>query len=108
MAYNERLAKRVRRVLKPASFELSERKMFGGIAFMLGDHMCCGVLNDDLIVRVGPDGYDEAMTRPNTRPMDLTGKPMRGLVFVDEGGTKQDPSLRRWVQRGVDYINTLD
>lgn len=107
MAYNQKLAKRVRQVL-PKNFELSERKMFGGIAFMLGEHMCCGVLGDDLIVRVGPDEYDEAMTRPNTRPMDFSGKPMRGLIFVDEGGTRADPALRRWVQRGVEYIESLD
>jgi TfoX/Sxy family transcriptional regulator of competence genes len=106
MPYNENLAQRVRRVF-PKESDLSERKMFGGIAFMLGDHMCCGVLGDDLIVRVGPDSYDEAMTQPNTRAMDLTGKPMRGLIFVDERGTRADPALRRWVQRGVDYVKSL-
>jgi hypothetical protein len=106
MPYNERLAKRVRKALAHKS-ELTEKKMFGGIAFMLSGHMCCGVVGDDLLVRVGPDAYDEALTQPNARPTDFAGRPMRGLIFVDPGGSKYDPALRRWVDRAVAYVKTL-
>jgi len=59
--------------------------MFGGIAFMLNGNMCCGVTNDDLMVRVGADGLEDALDQPNARPMDFTGRPMKGFVFVDAG-----------------------
>lgn len=106
MAFDERLAGRVRRLLK-GSKGLSERKMFGGLAFLLGGKMCCGVLNDDLVARIGPDGYETALREPYARPMDFTGRPMRGYVFVGRDGTKTDRALKKWLDRCVDFASTL-
>lgn len=105
MAYDERLAERMRAIL--ATHGPDERKMFGGLAFMVRGHMTVGVLADDLMVRVGPDAYDEALTQPHTRPMDFTGRPMRGLVYVGPGGTGDDDSLAAWVERGLAYTMSL-
>ena len=80
MAYDEKLAARVRDLL-PGGNGLTERKMFGGLAFMLGGNMCCGVHGDELIVRVGPDRHEEALRSKHARPMHLTGRPMNGLRF---------------------------
>jgi len=86
---------------------LVEKKMFGGICFMLGGNMCCGVANDDLMARVGPDGQGEALAQPGARAMDLTGRPMKGFVFVGPQGTQDGPALKRWVERGVTFARTL-
>ena len=85
MAYDEALAERVRVLLAPRT-DVSERKMFGGLAFMVGDHMACGVLGHDLIVRVGPEGSDDALSQPHARPFDFTGRPSRGTVYVAPAG----------------------
>ncbi|MDP2674691.1 MAG: TfoX/Sxy family protein [Dehalococcoidia bacterium] len=74
MAYDEELAERVRRALAGRK-GISEKKMFGGIAFMLGGNMFCGIVKDQLMVRVGPERYDDALSRPHARPMDFTGPP---------------------------------
>ncbi len=81
--------------------------MFGGIAFMLNGNMCCGVINDDLMVRVGPDGFEDALGRPHARPMDFTGRPMKGFVFVGSEGTDASATLIGWVQRGVAFAGSL-
>lgn len=106
MAYNEELAMRIRVALGGRD-GVVEKKMFGGIAFMLSGNMCCGVTGDHLMVRVGPEGLDDAMAQPHARPMDFTGRPMKGFVYVGPLGTEQDDSLKRWVQRGVDFAGTL-
>ena len=97
MAYDEKLAERVRRVLKG---DASELKMFGGLAFMVDGKMACGVLGDRLIVKVGKDGHADAMARPNVAPFDFTGRPMAGIVFVKPGGLKNGATLAAWVRRG--------
>ena len=84
MAFNAEIADRVLKVLEGRE-GLTERKMFGGIAFMLNGNMCCGETNDDLMVRVGADGLEDALDQPHARPMDFTGRPMKGFVFVDAG-----------------------
>ena len=84
MAFNAEIADRVLKVLEGRE-GLTERKMFGGIVFMLTGNMCCGVTNDDLMVRVGADGLEDALDQPHARPMDFTGRPMKGFVFVDAG-----------------------
>jgi len=106
MAYDEGLAQRIREVLaeRPG---LVEKKMFGGIGFMLQGNMACGVLKDELIVRVGPERYEEAVTRPHTRPFDFTGRPMRGWVTVASEGYESDEALQGWVQQGVDFALSL-
>ncbi len=102
MAYDERLAERIRSVLA-ASDNVTERKMFGGIAFMIGDRMAVGVIQDDLMVRVGPDAHGDALARPHVRPMDFTGRPMRGFVYVAPAGVVSDRDLVRWVEAGAAF-----
>ena len=105
MAFNAEIADRVLKVLEGRE-GLTERKMFGGIAFMLNGNMCCGETNDDLMVRVGADGLEDALDQPHARPMDFTGRPMKGFVFVDAGAVG-DRVLRKWVQRGVTFAESL-
>ena len=106
MAYDERLAERIRRVLAKRP-DLDERKMFGGIAFMLGGHMACGALGDDLIVRLGTGDAEAALRRDHVRPMDVTGRPMRTMLFVAPEGVRTAAQLRRWVERAVAYVDAL-
>ncbi len=105
MAYDEALAQRIREVLGDGP-DISERKMFGGIAFMSGGNMVCGVVRNDLMVRVGPDAHDRALAQPQTRPMDFAGRPMKGMVYVSPAGVKDD-SLRLWVERGLRFAESL-
>jgi len=105
VAYDEDLADRVRAVLPPAE-AVTERQMFGGLAFMLGGHMFCGVVKDTLMVRLGPDGAGRALDRPHVRPMDFTGRPMKGMVFVEPGGL-HGAALRRWVDAAACYARSL-
>jgi TfoX/Sxy family transcriptional regulator of competence genes len=100
MAYDEALAERIRTALRGRD-DVVERMMFGGIAFMVAGRMACGVVHDDLMVRVGPDGNDAALAEPHTRPMDFTGRPIRGMVYVDPAGVSTDADLSRWVDWAV-------
>ncbi len=106
MAYDEGLAERIRRVVgsQPAAME---RKMFGGIAFMINGNMACGVIGRDLMVRVGPDAHDSALSEAHARPMDFNGRPMRGMVFVAPAGVASDADLERWVERGASFAGSL-
>ena len=106
MAYDEKLAGRIRAIFAGKT-NTSEKKMFGGIAFMLSGNMCCGVINDLLMARVGPAGYEECLKLPHARPMDFTGKPMKGYVYVEPGGYKSDEQLKEWVDRCADFVSTL-
>jgi len=106
MAYNEELAARIRTSLEGRPGVL-ERKMFGGIAFMIHGNMCCGVLNDDLMVRVGPDSHEASLALPHARPMDFTGRPMKGMVFVGPEGINDDGALSGWIDRGVTFAQSL-
>lgn len=105
MAYSEALADRIRDALTGRA-EVSERKMFGGIAFMLGGHIAVGVIGEDLLVRLGPDG-ERALAEPHTRPMDFTGKPVKTTIFVTPEGTAGDEDLAAWVEAGADYAQSL-
>jgi TfoX/Sxy family transcriptional regulator of competence genes len=106
MAYDEGLAERVRQVLSGRK-GLTERKMFGGIAFMLDGKMCCGVIEDDLVVRVGPERYEEALAEPHARPMDFTGRSLRGFVFVGPDGCRTGEALAGWVRQAADFVQSL-
>jgi len=106
MVYDEGSAQRVRDVLGTAP-GLTERKMFGGISFMFDGNMCCGVLNRDLIVRVGPGLYEGALGEAHVRPMDFTGRPLRGFVYVAPEGYADETDLERWVERGARFVRTL-
>ncbi len=106
MAYDEKLAERIREVLKRRR-GVSEKKMFGGLAFMVRGHMACGVIGDDLMVRVGPDAYEAALKKTGARPMDFTGRPMKGMVYVAPRGHTRAPSLKAWVEQGLSYARSL-
>lgn len=100
MSYDERIAERIRRALHDRR-GITEKKMFGGIAFLSRGRMFCGVLRDDLVVRVGPDRHETALARPGTRPMDFTGRPMKGFVYVAPRGCRTARDLRRWIEDGL-------
>ena len=100
MAYDERLADRIRVMLRGRD-DVVERKMFGGIAFMVAGRMACGVIRDDLMVKVGADEHDDALAQPHTRPMAFTGRPMKGMVYVEPSGIESEADLARWVDRAV-------
>jgi TfoX/Sxy family transcriptional regulator of competence genes len=106
MAYDEVLADRVRQALE-GRLGLTERKMFGGIAWMLEGNMCVGVLGEDLMVRVGPDGWEDALDEPHVRPMDFTGRPLKGYVYVAPTGCASDEALLDWTRRGAEFAATL-
>ncbi len=100
MAYDVHLADRVRSIMNTAG-EFSEKKMFGGLAFMINGHMCCGVLKTDLVLRLTPEQAVASLRRPHTRPMDFTGKPMRSMIYVNAIGTDSDQALTAWVESAV-------
>ncbi len=106
MAYDELLAERMRGELAAMRMKFVEKKMFGGLAFMVKDRMCCGVTKDDLMVRVPDSRYEEALKMPHAREMDFTGKPLRGFVYVGQEGTKNLRSLQKWLKMGVEFAMT--
>ena len=106
MPYDEVLEARIRDVLdlQPG---LVEKKMFGGVGFMVHGNMACGVHKDMLIVRVGPDAYEETLQYPHTRLFDMTGRAVKGWVLVEPGGFESDADLKQWVQSGLEFALTL-
>jgi hypothetical protein len=106
MAYDEGLAERIREVLDESS-GLVEKKMFGGVGFMIQGNMACGVHKDKLVVRVGPERHAQATGMPHTIPFDITGRPMKGWVMVVADGYESDDDLSAWVQQGVDFARSL-
>src|SRR4051794_38377510 len=106
MAYDEVLAERVRELITLRG-DITERKMFGGIAWMLGGNMACGVIGDELIVRLDPEDAERARAEPHTRPFDFTGKPMRNMAMVAPDGTAADSDLAGWVDAGADFAASL-
>jgi TfoX/Sxy family transcriptional regulator of competence genes len=106
MAYDEALARRVRTALEGKS-GLSERKMFGGLAFMVQGNMCCGIVREELMVRVGPEQYEQALANPFSREIDFTGRPMKGMVMVSRAGVERDADLAGWVKQGYTFAATL-
>ena len=106
MAYDDGVAQRIRECLDGQE-GIVEKKMFGGIAFMLEGNMCCGVIKDALMVRVGKDDYQAALSLPHAREMDFTGKPLTGFVYVAAAGIEDDEDLEVWVGRGVAFAKTL-
>jgi TfoX/Sxy family transcriptional regulator of competence genes len=100
MSYDEHLAARVRQALGGRR-EVAEKKMFGGVCFMVDGAMCCGVLKSDLIVRVGAAHHAAALAQPHTRPFDFSGRPAKGMVYVSAEGTGSDAALAGWIERAV-------
>lgn len=106
MSYDEKTADRVRRILSGRT-DVVEKKMFGGLCFMVNGRMCCGLTQTAFMVRVGSDHYDDALAQPHTRPMDFTGRPLTGMIYVDPAGYRTDAALAKWVARGVDFAAGL-
>ena len=105
MAYNLRLAERLRSQLN--GVPVVEKKMFGGIGFLLNGNMACGVHKDDLIVRVDTDKYESLLKKPHVKPFDMTGRPMKGWLLVEADGVKTEKQLSTWVKQGIEFASTL-
>ena len=106
MAYDDGIAERLRDVYMHVQ-NVVEKKMFGGLAFMVNGHMTCGVDAEHLMVRVGPAQYEEALAKPYARVMDFTGKPLKGFVFVDAEGFDSDQELADWVEMSLAFVREL-
>ena len=106
MAYDEAVAERLREQYATVS-HVTEKKMFGGIAFMHHGNMCCGVVGEELMVSVGAEAYEEALGQPHARAMDFTGRPLRGMVYVGTPGFESDEDLDAWVARGTAFTRSL-
>lgn len=103
----EQLAQRIRPLMQ-AHPGFDEKKMFGGLCFLLNGNMCCGVTKEArLMVRVGGDAYDDALRQPHATEMDFTGRPLKGMVYVDAPGCEGDAQLAAWIERGVDFCRQL-
>ena len=105
MAYDEALGDRVRSAL--TDYDVVEKKMFGGLAFMLHGNMACGVIDQDLVVRLGKDGAAQALTDPHVRDMDFTGRKIKIMVYVSSDGLATPEDLSSWVQRGIEFTSSL-
>jgi hypothetical protein len=106
MAYDETVANRLRQALSKQG-DFDERRMFGGLAFMVGGHMCCGIVGGDIMVRVGPEAHAKALSLPHARVMDFTGRPSTGMVYVAPPGFKTEKALDAWVGRALAFTRTL-
>lgn len=105
MPYNLKLAERVRSQMDGLPFV--EKKMFGGVGFLLNGNIACGVNKDDLVIRVDPERHNTLLKKPHAKPFDLTGKPMKGWLLVELDGVKSDKQLRAWVQEGIEFASAL-
>jgi TfoX/Sxy family transcriptional regulator of competence genes len=103
MPFDENLAERLRPLLQ-GKYTVTEKKMFGGLAFMVNGHMCCGIVGKDLVVRTGPDAFDQALQQTHSRPMDFTGRPMKGFIYVAPAGYRSDRELKSWAQLGLNFV----
>jgi TfoX/Sxy family transcriptional regulator of competence genes len=106
VAFDEKLAKRVRAQLA-ARRDVAEKKMFGGLGFLVNGNMSVGIYGDELIVRIAPDAAEAALKEPGARVFDITGRPMKGWLMVAETGLADARSLAKWVRRGVEYAASL-
>ena len=106
MPYDQTLASRAGQILSPVT-GFSEKKMFGGLCFMIHGNMCCGVLKHELVLRLAPERAEELLSRPHTRPMDFTGRPMKGFVFIETGALGTAGQLRNWVSMALSFAQGL-
>ena len=106
MPYDERLAERVRKALRRRR-GIAERKMFGGICFLINGNMACGVLDKELMLRLGKPGAAEALRHPHTREMDFTGRPLKSMVYVRREGLRSKVALEKWVRLAADCARSL-
>ena len=106
MAYDEKLADRIRKIIGRRK-GITEKKMFGGLSFLLNGKMFCGVLKEDLVLRISHDEFEVALKKPNVRPMDFTGRPMKGFIYINPKGCKSDKSLKQWVRLSYNHAASL-
>ena len=106
MVYDEKLADRIRKTIGKNK-NVTEKKMFGGLSFLLKGKMFCGVLKEDLVLRISHDEYENALKKPNVRPMDFTGRPMKGFIYVNSNGCKSDKNLKEWVDLSLNYVKSI-
>jgi TfoX/Sxy family transcriptional regulator of competence genes len=106
MSYNEKIADKIREALSGTKY-LVEKKMFGGIAFMVNDKMCVGVDKDDIMLRCEPEMTDELLSKKGSRPFDLTGKPMKGWLLVGPEGTTNKKDFDWWIKYAVEANKKL-
>jgi TfoX N-terminal domain len=104
--FNDLTARKIRNALERTP-GVSERQIIGGVAFLVQGNMCCGVFDEKLVVRVGPDAYDEALREPHARPMDFTGRALPGFVYVAREGYASEAALKQWIDRGVGFVSSL-
>jgi len=106
VAFDEGLAQRVRECLASRR-GVAEKRMFGGLCFLVGGNMAAGIVGEELMVRVGPDAYEGCLALPHAREMDFTGRALRGMVYVATDGIAEDDALMAWLARGCDYAASL-
>ncbi|MGN8224310.1 TfoX/Sxy family protein [Gracilimonas sp. BCB1] len=106
MAFDEGLAERVRNLLQNRD-NVVEKKMFGGLCFMVSGHMTIGIVNDKLMARIGPDQYEECLTKPHAIKMDFTGRPMKGMIYVLPEGLQEDQDLKTWLDTCLSFTSSL-
>ena len=106
MAFDEGVAERIREHLMER-MDVDEKKMFGGLAFMVSGNMCCGVVDDTLMLRVGADQYETALNKPFAREMDFTGKPLRGFIYVEPAGFAEENDLQEWIEMALQFVTAL-
>jgi len=106
MAYDEALVGRLRAALRRRK-GVTEKKMFGGVCFMVDGHMCCGVASKDLVLRLGEEGTTAALEEPHTRPFDLTGKKMKTMLYVSPEGLRSDDALKEWLDQALGFARSL-
>jgi len=106
MAFDEGLAHRLRELTEERS-NISEKKMFGGLCFLVSGNMCFGIVGEELMVRVGPDAYPDYLALPHAREMDFTGRAMKGMIYVSTDGFEEDEDLEAWVGRGMAFAASL-
>jgi TfoX N-terminal domain len=106
VGYDAETAARVRAVLSGRA-DVVEKRMVGGLSFMVDGNMCCGATATGLMVRVGPDGLERALAEPHVRSMEIGGRALRGFVLVEPEGYRTDAALTTWIERGLDFVRTL-
>src|SRR6266567_4406494 len=105
MAFDENLAARIRDALARKK-NIEEKKMFGGVGFLINGNMLVGVWKNSVIVRVGPDGYEDALLESHVKEFDITGRPMKGWVLVESEGVEDDDQLKGWIERAIEFVRT--
>ena len=106
MSFDEGLAERIREQFQDRH-DVEEKEMFGGLCFMVSEHMCCGIVNDFLMARVGTDNYEACLNMKSSREMDFTGRSMQGFIYVSPEGIESDDDLEKWITLCLEYILSL-